>query len=116
MAVCRFNVYKRVETLLDKLLSSKKISKDATFLPKRKRVLNKKHTRVLNKPAKRAKTKDKELDAVLDSQASISCLLNSQASQSSPVSCTHAHTRTQFPLNFIHIRSKGLHHQRFHRI
>ena len=26
------------------------------------------------------------------------------------------HACTQFPLNFIHIRSKGLHHQRYHRI
>ena len=98
MAVCRYNVYKRVETLLDKLSSNKKISMDATFLPKRKRVLNKKHTRVLNKPVKRAKTKDKEVDAVLDSQVSISCLLHSQESQSSPVSSpvsrTHAHTHT----------------------
>ena len=95
MAVCRYNVYRRVETLVNKLLSNKTISLDATFLPKRKRVLNKKHTRVLNK---RAKTKDKEVDAVLDSQVSISCLLHSQASQSSPVSSpvsrTHAHTHT----------------------
>ena len=79
--VCRYNVYKRVETLVQKMISNKKISLEATFLPKRKRVLNKKHTRVLNKPVKRAKAKKKEVDAVLDSQVSISCLLYSQASQ-----------------------------------
>ena len=115
MAVCRYNVYRRVETLLKKLHSNKKISLDATFLPKRrKRVLNKQHTRVLNKPVKRAKAKDK-VDAVLDSQVSISCLLHSPKKVAAPVEdsqcsvsrmhthsqCTHTHFfRTHTPLPY----------------
>ena len=98
--MCRYNVYKRVETLVKKMISKKKISLDATFLPKRKRVLNNKHTlRVLNKPLKRTKPA-KQVDALLDSQLSIgSCLFDSQASHnlsspslSSPVSLMHTHT------------------------
>ena len=115
MAVCRYNVYRRVETLLKKLLSNKKISLDATFLPKRKRVLNKQHTRVLNKPVKRAKAKYKEVDAVLDSQVSISCLFHSPKKVATPFDdsqcsvsrmhthslCTHMHFfRTHTPLPY----------------
>ena len=103
-----YNVYRRVETLVNKMIANKKISLEATFLPKRKRVLNKKHTRVLNKPVKRAKAKKKEVDAVLDSQVSISCLLDSQTSQppsspslNSPVSRMHTHTHYEHTHAFL---------------
>jgi len=128
MAVCRYNVYRRVETLLKKLHSNKKISLDATFLPKRKRVLNKQHTRVLNKPVKRAKAKDK-VDAVLDSQVSISCLFHSPTKVAVPVddsqcSVSRMHTHTHYAHTCIsfahthlyHIRSLGQHLQRCRRI
>ena len=90
--VSRYNVYLRVLTLYKKMMSKKKINLDAAFLPKRKRV--RKH--VLNKPAK----KPKKVDALLDSQLSISsCFFDSQGcaptappSPSPPVSPMHAHT------------------------
>ena len=90
----RYNVYERVKTLLKKMHGQKKINLDATFLPKRKRVLNKHPLRVLNKPVKKKKAVKKkgQVDALLDSQLSISsCFFDSQgcaptSTPSSPVS------------------------------
>jgi len=64
---------------MKKMTQQKECNLTATFLPKRKRVLNRK-LRVLNKPASVKRTKvDKVDDAVLDSQASMpDCLLDSQ--------------------------------------
>ena len=75
-AACRYNVYLRVGTLMRKL-AKKNVKLEATFLPKKKLVLNKRVLPVLNKPVKRRRPK---VDSVLDSQCSLSSIfVDSQA-------------------------------------
>ena len=75
-AACRYNIYLRVGTLMKKV-ADKKVKLEATFLPKKKPVLNKRVLPVLNKPVKRRRPK---VDSVLDSQCSISSIfVDSQA-------------------------------------
>ena len=68
---------------MKKVANKKSIKLDSTFLPKRKRVLNKRALPILNKPV----MKRPKVDNVLDSQCSIgSCFVDSQArGPSSPV-------------------------------
>jgi len=91
----RYNIYLRVQTLMNKVRDNKKIQLEATFLPKRKRVLNKRALSVLNTVAKKKKVASKPFhdathDDLLDSQCSLSsCFQDFSQSQtvslSSPV-------------------------------
>ena len=92
VCTCRYNIFHRVNTLMQKVRDNKKIRLDATFLPKRKRVLNKRALSVLNTVAKKKKVESKPFhdathDDLLDSQCSLSsCFLDfSHVSLSSPV-------------------------------
>ena len=106
----RYNIFKRIETLLGKVTDKKPLKMNATFLPKYKRVLVKHPKRVLNKPKKKKKNKNPPkntkpvvnnllesqssitpVDELLDSQCSLA-FMDSQGrfttSQTSPV-CMH---------------------------
>jgi len=86
----RYNIFKRIETLLAKVTHKKPLKLGATFLPKYKRVLVKHPKRVLNKPKKKKKKnnppkKIKKMEKpvvpdLLCSQSSITSLWGSQCS------------------------------------
>ena len=124
---CRYNIYKRVTSLMEKIKNKKKVKLDSTFLPKRKRVLNKSPLRVLNIPVTTTPVKKQrsQVDNVLlDSQFSISSFWDSQGrgpspptSPSVPVSdhdAYYKHVISSLCVLFIRFRSRRWLWPRFH--
>ena len=135
----RYNTYRRVITIMDKIKNKKPVKLDATFFPqKRKRVLNKRT--VLNKktpdfkPAKRPRSPvqlvlepktEPEDENALDSQSSITSIFwdsqglgatppNSPVSRlnhTTPPPCHHTNTPS-YHLVTICVSRSGHHHQR----
>ena len=89
----RYNIFKRVDTLLARVTQKKTVKLGATFLPKYKRVLVKHPQRVLNKPGKKKKKVATPVDDLLDSQCSLTFLDSQGRFSNSQTVCTSSYAR-----------------------